>query len=353
MQRMRASGPVTNPTARALSSWLCALWGRHEGAPGGPLVPRCGASRVGRSPTPHDPSLGRAAGARYPLAVSTGGGGMETGHQPHSARSCEVALRAEGAARGRQGGRRLLPWWGASGVWRSPRPHHPSLGHAVGAIYPVAHGARGVGVGTRHQPHSGFAHCGGCTTSPEGARLLPGCGASRVGRSPAPDRPSLERVDRAHYPEAVGAVCGRGGPTFLGTFSRAAVRRVLCALSRSAAAAGRCCSAPVLVPWLWPVTCLSGVPCGPVLVRCAMSGPVALGAPVGFAVAVVPPPTLGAVAPGLTGRLHGARGGGPGTGIIVPAAGPCQGRGAGLAPRCTRSGPRVEVVPGGSLRLRS
>ena len=32
---MRAWGPVTNPTARALASWLCALWGRHEGARGG------------------------------------------------------------------------------------------------------------------------------------------------------------------------------------------------------------------------------------------------------------------------------------------------------------------------------
>ena len=27
-----ASGPVSDPTARALASWLCALWGRHEGA---------------------------------------------------------------------------------------------------------------------------------------------------------------------------------------------------------------------------------------------------------------------------------------------------------------------------------
>ena len=32
---VRAWGPVTNPTARALASWLCALWGRHEGARGG------------------------------------------------------------------------------------------------------------------------------------------------------------------------------------------------------------------------------------------------------------------------------------------------------------------------------
>ena len=30
-----AWGAVTSPTARALASWLCALWGRHEGARGG------------------------------------------------------------------------------------------------------------------------------------------------------------------------------------------------------------------------------------------------------------------------------------------------------------------------------
>ena len=38
------------------------------------------------------------------------------------------------------------------------------------------------------------------------------------------------------------------------------------------------------------------------------------------------------------------------TGLLVPAAGPRQGRRAGLAPRCTRPGPRDGVVPGGSLR---
>ena len=58
---VRTWGPVTNPTARALASWLCALWGRHEGARGGRLLPGCGASRVGRSPTPDHPSF-RACG---------------------------------------------------------------------------------------------------------------------------------------------------------------------------------------------------------------------------------------------------------------------------------------------------
>ena len=49
---VRAWGPVNNPTARALAGLLCALWGRHEGARGGRLLPGCGASGVGRSPAP-------------------------------------------------------------------------------------------------------------------------------------------------------------------------------------------------------------------------------------------------------------------------------------------------------------
>ena len=58
----RAWGPVTNPTVRALASWLCALWGRHEGARGGRLLPGCGACGVWRSPVPDCPPFGRAAG---------------------------------------------------------------------------------------------------------------------------------------------------------------------------------------------------------------------------------------------------------------------------------------------------
>ena len=88
----------------------------------------------------------------------------------------------------------------------------------------------------------------------------------------------------------------------------------------------------------------------PRVVRRASSRPVALGASVGFPDAVVPFPTPGACAPSFTGGLLGARGVRPRTGLIVPAAGPRQGRGAGPAPRGTRSGPRNGVVPGGSLR---
>ena len=138
-----------------------------------------------------------------------------------------------------------------------------------------------------------------------------------------------------------------------GTSFCAVVCCVLCALPGFAAPGGRCCLAPVHVPWLWPAACLPGVPCGPALVCRASSGPVALGAPVGLSDAVVPFPIPEACALGFTGRLRGARGGRLRTRLFVPAAGPRQGRGSGLAPRCTCSGPRDGVVPGGSLRRRS
>ena len=138
-----------------------------------------------------------------------------------------------------------------------------------------------------------------------------------------------------------------------GTCSCAVVRCGLCALPGVAAPGGRCCLAPVRVPWLWPAACLTGVPRGPALVRRASSGPVALGAPVGFFDAVVSFPTPGACAPGFTGRLRGARAGRPRTGLFLPAAGRCPGSRAALARRRTRSGPRDGVVPSAFLRRRS
>ena len=64
---LRAWGPVTNPTAPALASWLCSLWGRHGGARGGGRVlPGCGAS--GEPPSRDLSSFRGAAGARFPLA---------------------------------------------------------------------------------------------------------------------------------------------------------------------------------------------------------------------------------------------------------------------------------------------
>ena len=49
---------------------------------------------------------------------------------------------------------------------------------------------------------------------PGGGRLLPGCGAAGVGRSPTPDCPYSGRAARADYPLAVGAGgCGCGDPS--------------------------------------------------------------------------------------------------------------------------------------------
>ena len=151
---MWAWGPVTNPTARALARLLCALGGSTRAPGGGRLLSGCVASLAGRAPTSDRLSLGGASGARYPLAVGAGGVGLGTHHQPHSARSCELALRVAGAARGRPEGRRLLPGCGLSRVGRSPTPNRPSFRRAARARYPLAAGAGDVGVGTLHQPHS-------------------------------------------------------------------------------------------------------------------------------------------------------------------------------------------------------
>ena len=95
---VRVGGPVTNPTARALASWLCALLGAARGRPGGRLLPGCGASGSGALPPPTVRPLGGLPGPTTHWLWVQGGAGVRTRHQPHSARSCELALRAVGAA---------------------------------------------------------------------------------------------------------------------------------------------------------------------------------------------------------------------------------------------------------------
>ena len=122
--------------------------------------------------------LGRAAGAHYPLAVGAGGAGVGTRHQPHSARSCELALRAVGAAQGRPGGGPLLPGCGASRVGRSPTPDRPSFGACSRGPLPSGRGCRGSGRGDpsptpqRAPLRAGFAPCGGGTRAPGGGAPL-------------------------------------------------------------------------------------------------------------------------------------------------------------------------------------
>ena len=184
---MRAWGPVTNPTARTFASWLCALWGRHEGARGGRLLPGCGASEVGRSPIPDCPPSGRAAGAHYPLAVGAGG----CGRGDPSPTPQRALLRAVGRHEGALGGR-LLPGCGALGVRRSPSPDCPPSGRAAGAHYPLAVGAGGCGRGDpsptpqRALLRAGFACCGGGMRAPGGGASCLGVGRPRSAALPPP-----------------------------------------------------------------------------------------------------------------------------------------------------------------------
>ena len=302
-----------------------------------PVCPGCGQCGCGDpAPAPQRAPL------RAGVARCGGGGGASPGGVPSAILwgvwgQALPLLRLPALSAGCRGSRPLV----LSGVRPGPTAHWLWV--------------RGVRVwGPVTNPTARALACfGGSMRVPGGGASCLGVGRPGSGALPARSIRPFGRAARARFALAVGAVCGRGGPAVLGTLSRAAVRRVLCALPGFAAPDGRCGLAPVLVPWLWPAACLSGVPRGPALVRRSSSGPVALGAPVGFPVAVVPSLTPEAVAPGLTGWLRGARGGRPRTGLIVPAAGPCRGKGAGRAPCRTRSGPRDGIVPGGSLRLRS
>ena len=93
---VRAWGPVTNPTARALA--CCG---------GGMRVPGGGASCLGVEhpgsgalPTRSARPLGGLPGPNTHWLWVWGGAGVGTRHQPHSARSCVPWGRHEGARRG-------------------------------------------------------------------------------------------------------------------------------------------------------------------------------------------------------------------------------------------------------------
>ena len=209
---VRAWGPVTNPTARALASWLCALWGRHENARGGGrLLPGCGPSGVGRSPTPNHSSF-RACG-RGPLPTGCGCGGCGRGDPSLTP---QRALLRAGFARCGGGMRvpgwgRLLPGEGASWVGRSPTPDHLSF-QACGRgplLSGCGCGGSGCGDPSPTPQHAllraGFARCaGGMRVLGEGASCL-GVGHPGSGALPAPTSRPFMRAAGAHYPLAVGA----------------------------------------------------------------------------------------------------------------------------------------------------
>ena len=212
---VRAWGPVTNPTARALASWLCALWGQQEGARGHRLLPGCGASGVGRSPTPDCPPSGRAAGAHYPLAAGAGG----CGRGDPSPTPQRALLRASFA---RCGGGTRAPGGGASclGVGRpGSDPLPPPTARPLGGLpEPTTHWLwvwGDAGVGTRHQPHSALAlrAVGAARGCPGGAPLAWVWGVR--GRALShPRLPALWAGCRTPLPNGCGCRgCGLGDPS--------------------------------------------------------------------------------------------------------------------------------------------
>ena len=320
---VRALGPVTNPTARALASWFGTLWGRHEGARGGRLLPGCASCGVRRSPTPDRPSFG--ACDRGSLAIGCGCGGCGRGDpSPTLQRALLRAgfARCGGGTRA-PGGGRLLPRCGSSGVGRSPSPDRPSfgacgrdplptgcecrgcgcrdpsptpqsallrasvarcgggtrapvggasclgvgrpwsgalppqtarpLGRAAGAHHPLAAGAGGEGVGTRHQTpqrallRAGFARCGGSSWAPGGGASCLGVGRPGSDALPPPTARPLGRAAGANYPLAVGAQ-DAGVGTRHQPHSACSCEMALCAV---AAAGGHPGGAPLA--WLWGV----------------------------------------------------------------------------------------------------
>ena len=208
---VRAWGPVTNPTARALASWLCALWERHEGARGGRLLPGCGASGDGRSPT-SDLSSVRACG-RGPLPTSCGCGGCGHGHPSPTP---QRALLRAGVAPCRggmrvPGGGRLLPRCGGSGVGPSPTPDNSSVRACVRGPLPTGCGCGGCGRGDpsptpqRALLRAGFARCGGGMRVHGGGASCLSVGRPGSGALPPPTTRHFGRASGAHYPLAVGA----------------------------------------------------------------------------------------------------------------------------------------------------
>ena len=213
------SGALPPPTARPLGGLPGPVWGVWGRTLSNPQLPalwagcrgRCGASGVGRFPTPECSPSGRAAGA------GVGRPGSDALPPPTACPPGGLPGPVWGV-RGRTLSQpRLLALWagcrgrcGASGVGRSPTPDCPPFGRAAGA---------GVGrAGSNALPPPTARPLGGLPGQVCGVRgrtlshprmpaLWAGCrgrcGASGVGRSPSPDCPPSGR--------AAGAGLGRPG----------------------------------------------------------------------------------------------------------------------------------------------
>ena len=180
---VRAWGPVINPTERALA--CCG---------GGMRVPGRGASCLGVGrlgsgalPSPTACPLGGLPGPTTHWLWVPGNAGVGTRHQPHSARSCELALRAVGAARGRLGGAPTAWVWGVrSRALSHPLP--PALWAGCTGPLPTGCGFGGVRAwGPVTNPTARpLARCGGGIWVPGGGASCLGVGRPGSGALPTP-----------------------------------------------------------------------------------------------------------------------------------------------------------------------
>ena len=165
-----------------------------------------GRPGTGALPPPTSRPFGRAAGAHYPLAVGAGGAGVGARHQPHSARSCKLWGRHEGARGGC-----FLPGCGASGVRRSPTPDHSSFRACGRGSLPTGFGCGGCGRGDpsptpqRALLPAGFWRCGGGMRVPGGGASCLGVGRPGTGALPPPTTRPFGRAAGVRFPLAVGA----------------------------------------------------------------------------------------------------------------------------------------------------
>ena len=136
---------------------------------------------------------------------------MRTRHQPHSARSCELALRAVGAARGRPGGAPPAWVWGVRGRALF-HPRLPALWAGCRGPLPTGCGCGGVRAWrpVTDPTARALACCGGGLWVPGGGVSCLGVGRPGSGALPTPTARPLGGLPGAHYQLAVGARGGAG-----------------------------------------------------------------------------------------------------------------------------------------------
>ena len=184
--RCGCGDPARAPTARALAGRRCAPWGLRKGGPGGGVVRRCeGRLGSGAPPPPAARPLGGLPGPTTHWLWVRGGAGVWTHHQPHSARSCQLALRAVGAARGPPGGAPPAWVWGVRG-WALSQPPLPALWAGCRGPLPTGCGCGGVrATGPVTNPTArALACCGGGMRVPGGGGSCLGVGRAGSGALP-------------------------------------------------------------------------------------------------------------------------------------------------------------------------